>query len=341
MFDVAVDPRAEEQPVKISVAMATYNGAKFVKQQLNSLAEQTRRPDELVICDDSSKDETLSIVTEFSKASSFPVKLFANNINLGYSDNFLRAASLCEGDIICFCDQDDYWTPSKLEFVQSYFARHPECFCLINNAELTDEQLRPAGVTVFDQADASGLCVENSHFHMGCCISFRRPILAILSPLASSHDHWLSELCAALGCRRVDRTVLQYYRRHENTATNTVGAQLKRTSYLRMLMHLISWQDFKNPAAVVHDIRASRIRALRDRLSNNETYIVTHLVSSDQFCDAISILDRQLNVEQARFSLQRLPVHRRAVAATGFLLRGGYSDFMGIRSFCKDLIRWH
>ena len=107
----------------ISIAMATYNGEKFLEQQLQSLSKQTRLPAELVVCDDASGDATVDIVTRFSKTAPFPVKLVVNEQRLGWRGNFLKAASLCTSEYIAFCDQDDIWLPEKLAVVQAHLEK--------------------------------------------------------------------------------------------------------------------------------------------------------------------------------------------------------------------------
>jgi glycosyltransferase involved in cell wall biosynthesis len=102
---------------KISIAMATYNGEAFIRQQLDSFSRQTLLPSELIVCDDGSTDATVSIVSDFSRSAPFPVKIFNNPARLGYTANFLQAARMCEGDLIAFSDQDDEWFPRKLERV--------------------------------------------------------------------------------------------------------------------------------------------------------------------------------------------------------------------------------
>ena len=102
---------------KISIAMATYNGEPFIRQQLDSFSRQTLLPSELIVCDDSSTDATVSIVRDFSRSAPFPVKIFNNPARLGYTANFLQAARMCHGDLIAFSDQDDEWFPQKLDRV--------------------------------------------------------------------------------------------------------------------------------------------------------------------------------------------------------------------------------
>jgi glycosyltransferase involved in cell wall biosynthesis len=100
---------------RISIAMATYNGEKYIKEQLDSLRKQTWQPSELVVVDDGSTDNTLEIVNDFLKSWPIPAKIYINNTNLHFTGNFLKAASLCTGDVIAFCDQDDIWCKNKLE----------------------------------------------------------------------------------------------------------------------------------------------------------------------------------------------------------------------------------
>src|SRR5215208_90703 len=108
--------------LKFYVAMCTYNGAQFVAEQLDSIAAQTRRPDELVVCDDGSDDATPEIIREFAHRASFPLRFYVNETNLGSTRNFERAISLCEGDFIALADQDDVWLPEKLERLERALA---------------------------------------------------------------------------------------------------------------------------------------------------------------------------------------------------------------------------
>lgn len=99
---------------KISIAMATYNGERFIRHQLDSFVRQTLLPLELVICDDGSTDSTLSIINNFARSAPFPVVIVHNSRRLGYTANFLQAARMCQGELIAFSDQDDEWLPQKL-----------------------------------------------------------------------------------------------------------------------------------------------------------------------------------------------------------------------------------
>src|SRR5581483_5816839 len=100
--------------MRISIAMATYNGGQFIREQLDSLSRQTFLPCELVVCDDGSTDHTLAIVETFAASAPFAVRIHRNKKRLGFGPNFLKAASLCDGEVIAFSDQDDVWLETKL-----------------------------------------------------------------------------------------------------------------------------------------------------------------------------------------------------------------------------------
>ena len=98
----------------VSVAMATYNGERFLQEQLDSLARQTLCPFELVVCDDGSTDSTVDILRRFQAGAPFPVRIYRNETRLGATFNFLGALGRCTGDLVGFCDQDDIWNEQKL-----------------------------------------------------------------------------------------------------------------------------------------------------------------------------------------------------------------------------------
>ena len=111
----------------ISVAMATYNGAEYIIEQLDSIRRQTKSVDEVVIVDDCSKDETVSLVRAFNeKYPDLNIKLYENEENLGYKKNFKKALSLCDGEILFLCDQDDAWKENKVEVLCNIFETRPE-----------------------------------------------------------------------------------------------------------------------------------------------------------------------------------------------------------------------
>lgn len=128
---------------RVSIALCTYNGEKFLSKQLYSFLRQTRLPDELIICDDLSSDTTSDIINNFAQIAPFPVQLYVNDRNLGSTKNFEKAISLCTGELIYLSDQDDVWRPEKIETIEAEFRKNPKVGLVFTNAEMVDENLRP------------------------------------------------------------------------------------------------------------------------------------------------------------------------------------------------------
>ncbi len=122
--------------MKISVAICTYNGAKYVLEQLKSIENQIRIVDEIVVCDDISTDNTWHILCDFKKQTDIPTTLIKNEKQLGVMYNFQKAIENCTGDIILLSDQDDIWYPNKSLVFEDYFAQNQDINFCFSNAEL-------------------------------------------------------------------------------------------------------------------------------------------------------------------------------------------------------------
>ena len=127
------------RPMQISVAMCTYNGADFLSAQLASIAEQTRVPDKVVICDDASTDKTRAVLESFARTSAIRVSLYFSDQNTGSVKNFERAIGLCTGDVIALSDQDDVWNGNKLERIEQSFRDNAAVGSVFSDAELVDD----------------------------------------------------------------------------------------------------------------------------------------------------------------------------------------------------------
>ena len=129
----------------LSVAMCTYNGARYVREQLDSIAAQTRPPDELVVCDDGSTDATLAILEGFAAAAPFPVRIHVNPTQLGMPKNFEHAIGLATGAAIALADQDNVWYPHKLERLEQELTRSEAIGLVFSDAtSSTTACVRPA-----------------------------------------------------------------------------------------------------------------------------------------------------------------------------------------------------
>lgn len=232
--------------MSISVAMCTYNGEQYVRDQLDSIASQTRPPDEVVVIDDSSTDDTLRLVRQWASEVDFPVRLHVNHPNLGSIKNFERAMSLCQGDIIALSDQDDVWYPEKLAREAELLDDRPEVGLVFADAEVVDNELRPLGYRMWQSCRFSekeqrlmreGRALEvllRRNVVMGATMAFRSAFRPLVLPIPQSkfdlHDYWITFLIAAVADIAFIPTPLVKYRQsHEQQ----VGAH--RPTGLRML----------------------------------------------------------------------------------------------------------
>jgi glycosyltransferase involved in cell wall biosynthesis len=125
--------------------MGTFNGARFLAEQLDSILAQSRLPDELVVCDDRSSDRTPEILGRFAQSAPFAVRIHRNESQLGWFANFLQASSKCGGDLIAFSDQDDIWLPEKLARCEAILASADGPSLVMHAAKVVDEKLNPTG----------------------------------------------------------------------------------------------------------------------------------------------------------------------------------------------------
>jgi glycosyltransferase involved in cell wall biosynthesis len=224
--------------IKFSVALCTYNGEKYIYDQLVSIENQTFSPDEIVICDDRSRDGTIDIVKFFAKKSNIPVNIHINKFNLGFSNNFIKCASLCRGDWICFSDQDDVWLPNKIEKINDIIliSDVTDLMLICHSADLVNEQLFPTRKKIPNYSK-NRIVGRNGNFGFICIpgftISFKSEILSEINsdlrtrdyfePTHSiqSHDKWIPMLANSLGSIAYISDSLALYRRHSNTLTGS------------------------------------------------------------------------------------------------------------------------
>lgn len=217
--------------------MCSYNGGAYLREQLESLAWQTRLPDELVVCDDGSRDGTRELLAEFALTAPFPVRLYANEQNLGSTKNFEKSISLCEGDIIALADQDDVWCPEKLRRMEAAFASSPEVGLVFTDLEIVDENLRPLGYRawqcdwvefdkkvqkLFKKGKALDLLLTRNVV-TGCAMAFRSCFRSLIAPtpefyrgLNIIHDYWIALIIAAVAEVAFIDEPLVKYRRHRD-----------------------------------------------------------------------------------------------------------------------------
>lgn len=217
----------------ISVALCTYNGEKFIKEQINSIINQTQSPNEIIICDDCSSDKTIEIANSTLATWDGNIKIIRNEHNLGFIKNFEKAIALASGDIIFLSDQDDVWDSNKIKFVMEAFKNHTQVDLIFHNAEIVDEKLDSLHSTFWGdfnkvsritKMDFSDLLTCNSI--QGASLAFRKSLFkrAIPFPNQIAHDDWLALNAYFNGGLYPLNKCLLKYRQSNN---NVLGAEPK------------------------------------------------------------------------------------------------------------------
>ena len=212
----------------ISIALATYNGSKFLQEQLDSILAQSMENFEVVVCDDCSTDDTLQILQEYaSKDSRF--KVFSNKSNLGFKKNFEHILSLCNGEFIAFCDQDDIWEPNHLEILYKNIGDND---CIGANSLIIDENGISQNKTLLEYWPVHVMPQNGkelfqhelySNVIQGTASLIRASLIKQALPIPDNikyHDYWFA-LVAGLNekCKYIGDVVLKY-RRHSNNASD-------------------------------------------------------------------------------------------------------------------------
>ncbi|RRB06344.1 glycosyltransferase family 2 protein [Larkinella rosea] len=221
----------------ISVALCTYNGEAYLETQLQSILKQSLLPDELVVCDDDSTDQTRAVLEAFASRAPFPVRIFRNPTRLGFNKNFEKAFSHCTGEFIFICDQDDCWLPEKIETLSTYLVQHPATDLVFSNAHIADTQLNDTGRLFWDtvrftepirerwrRGEAMEVLLDGNRV-MGCTSALRRRLLADFLPIPNLpnyiYDGWMGLVAAAKGTIDFYEKPLIWYRTHEKQQVGT------------------------------------------------------------------------------------------------------------------------
>ncbi|AMC01356.1 Spore coat polysaccharide biosynthesis protein spsA [Aerococcus viridans] len=221
--------------MNLSVALATYNGELYLKEQIESIIGQLEEDDELIISDDGSTDSTIEIISTYLNDKR--VKLYSNN-EKGVIKNFENAIRKTKNNIIVLSDQDDVWLPNKAKTIKDVFSRN-NTKLLVSAAKYVDSDLNEINsMNSIHPTWRKGI-VKNiiKNTYIGCCMAFNREVLDIILPFPENipmHDVWIGILV------ELNKSEVTYideplilYRRHNNTATTNKRNNLKR---------IISWR---------------------------------------------------------------------------------------------------
>jgi glycosyltransferase involved in cell wall biosynthesis len=319
----------------LSVVVCTYEGAAYLKEQLDSLLCQTRKPDEIVVADDCSTDATWSILEAFEKKAGLlgiRVSLFCNGHNVGFVENFTAALRRASGDLLFLCDQDDVWHWDKLNVVAKRFEADPRLTLLFTDARLVNGEGEALRHSLFDALELKPgerkALLEGKAFDVllrrsvvtGATAAFRRGLLDSGLPIGEGwiHDEWLAVIAAATGRVGMVEDALIDYRQHGG---NQIG--MRRRTWAD------KWSDMVRPREAQFEAEVRRLESLAARLSS-----LGGLEPS-----VLQVKQKREHFER-RLGLGRRPPWRRLAGIAREAAQGDYRRYgTGSRSMLRDLFR--
>ncbi|SMC38426.1 glycosyltransferase [Cellulophaga tyrosinoxydans] len=226
----------------ISVCIATYNGEKYIKEQLLSIIKQLGPNDEIIISDDGSYDNTLDVVKNLDQR----IKIVFNSKEKGYTKNFENAISHANGKYIFLSDQDDVWVDNKVEIMMGYLKKYD---LVISDAEICNNILEPTGLTYHEATGGQGGFLYNFYKirHIGACLAFRSTMKNKLLPFPNNqklyaHDIWIPLIGELYYKTKIISKPLVFYRRH-NTNTSRGTAPSLNSLFFKIRMRLYTLKN--------------------------------------------------------------------------------------------------
>lgn len=319
----------------VSVALCTFNGERFVAEQLRSILAQSSPVDELVISDDGSTDRTLAIVTETLDGATpaTTIRVTQNPSALGVTRNFEQAIFACTSELIVLCDQDDVWHPNRIESALQEFAARPDVLLTFSDANLVDESGARLRDSLFDAIEftaAEQRAVEDGralevflrrNVATGATIMFRRRLLELATPFPASwvHDEWLAMLAATQDGVRAITDPLIDYRQH---GANEIGAARPTMA--------VRFDRLREPRRARNTRLLARAEALHERVAERRDAV------SEETIERIA---RKVGHERFRNSLAG-PRILRIIPVLRAAFSGAYREFGRARNdVLRDLVQ--
>lgn len=257
----------------ISVAMATYNGENYIREQLESIERQNKKPDEIVIVDDCSSDKTVDIIDEYAKNSSISVLLRINEVNCGYIKAFMEAVRNCSGDIIILCDQDDIWMADKTEDIIRIFTSHPDALSVHFDIDVVDNQLNTImeGINGYEREEkynCSKFCKKLNYSGMSTAFrnSIKEDFLSMNGNIMPTHDWIIHAIAVVNDGLYVSNKINALRRMHGNNAALKVdkterkgidqrlGVVINYRNYYELLQYIFQEKGLKNRKDILDTI---------------------------------------------------------------------------------------
>ncbi len=259
----------------VSVVLATYNGERFLRAQLDSILTQTYPWIEVIAVDDCSTDETVTILNEYA-VNYKNVTVFINEQNLGYVKNFEKGFSLATGEFVAPCDQDDVWLPTKIEVLIREIGNNAIVYC---DSEFIDGEGQLLGTKMSDTKtltdfDSPIMYIEAGISALGHAMLIKKEVVlaAMPFPVLFSHDNWLGFVASFRGSVKFFDEVLVHYRRHD---MNVMNALLKKDRQ-KNIQKKTRQERMENAYA--------RLTTLHDKCPNHlpEKHVISQLCKSHE-----------------------------------------------------------
>ena len=283
----------------IGVVLCTYNGERYLRQQLESILAQSRPPTQILIFDDCSKDRTVAIAQSFAKEDP-RIRLIQNKANLGFIRNFENGIALCETDFIALSDQDDIWLPEKLERLAAELEANPDAGMAFCNAEyiLADGTwtghlvLSEGNGFIDDPVKARNWLLERKGSIPGNLILLDAEMKNLILPnpatRSHAHDSWICLVAFFLRHPRYVSEPLSLYRLHQNMASGAIALVLKGTPY-----------EFKKKKWYPpHRLAKNLLRALLSPFKHRKKIRDRQLRACNLAADMLSTLEQLLKKRQ-------------------------------------------
>lgn len=250
---------------RYSVALCTYNGAQYIEEQLRSIIAQTVQPAQIIISDDGSKDDTLSIVQSLLNASGISYIITNNEGEHGVVPNFLNAMRRCTSDVIFTSDQDDVWMPNKAEEMLKVFEADQNAMLVLCDGELVDAELNNLNCTVWNAVGITPQRQQEQEWFSyllmvplvtGAGMAIRKSLLEDVDTIPSAwlHDGWLGWAAVIRQGFRICPQKLFLYRQH--------GSNVEGMAAQNLFTHLTNWFANMKEMEKMREIRFNRYDSL-------------------------------------------------------------------------------
>ncbi len=314
--------------MKISVVMAVYNGVHFLKEQLDSLKNQSYQIDEAIIIDDCSSDSSYDLIEQYINCNQLDKwKIIKNDKNLGYRANFKKGLEISTGDIVFLCDQDDRWHLDKIETMLAYM-KSEQILSLAASFQLIDENGNKIDIKKQEGKSNNNLLSKEtrdditqvtlddllqSNFSQGCSMALKRSVVdkyIQCNDLSLSHD-WAINLIAAIedGCYYLDKKLIDY-RIHN---CNTIG-----------LDNIV-------------DSNQSKRNKVQERLNylDEQRYVACFLLGLD-----LNKKQKQMCSQYKKYLEKRIEciVNKKIVSCMIYFIKGQYFQFGKTKTFLGDIL---